>query len=108
MLPCIRSMTFGLVMVAWADAYASAQHVSPIAIVRATATAVTVPASPSTPAIRVQPCAAWNVIGFAAGGAAFGYFVGTIQPFASDNGRLYQEHRRKVTLIGAALGATVG
>jgi hypothetical protein len=65
-------------------------------------------ASPPAPAMRVKPCAAWNIIGFAAGGAAFGYFVGTIQPLASDTGRLYQEHRRKVTLIGAALGATIG
>lgn len=108
MLPCIRSMTVGLVMVVWAEAAASAQHVSPVGIVRASATAVPLPDSPAAPSMRVQPCAAWNIIGFAAGGAAFGYLVGSVQPFASDTGRLYQEHRRKVMLIGAALGATIG
>ena len=107
MLLCIRSMTFGLVMVVWAESAAAAQYLSPLAF-RGTAKSVASPASPGAPAMHVQPCAAWNIIGFTAGGAVFGYFVGSIQPLASDTDRIYQENRRKVTLIGAVLGATIG
>ena len=108
MLPCIRSMALGLLMIACGAGVVAAQQLSPVAIVRSPLITGAGPASAPAPAMRIQPCAVWNIVGFTTAGAAFGFFVGSIQPLASDTGRLYQEHRRKVTLIGAALGATIG
>lgn len=58
--------------------------------------------------LHVKSCAWWNVIAYGGGGAIFGWFVGTIQPLASDTGPVYQRHRQNMMLAGALLGTTVG
>ena len=88
---------------------ANAQRLIPSALVERTHEQLAGESEIAAPrGLHVKSCAWWNVIAYGGGGAVFGWFVGSIQPLASDTGPLYQRHRRKMMLAGALLGTTVG